>query len=268
MSILKNITLAILILLIVPFFAINAYETWIKPVELIPEKEFLKKSEVKKSPILSSVKNEAIPIQTYIFISEKNIFSPERKDFPIIKIPEVTKQAEIKKPNPRPQIILYGITISGDYKTAIISNPKDPRQKVTTREMMNVKLGEHIGEYRLSNVMPDKIILESPGDSFEVLLYDPKTPKKRVAGKTEIKPANITSVTSTPLTPPPPLPEIPISITPKEVIPEKVVPSTPVPQTPPPTFPSTEQRRGRRIVYPPPPTQPTQEQIRGGNGGI
>ncbi len=271
MNILRNIIIAVLILLVIPFLSIKTYEVWTRPVDLTPENKVTKKPEQKRSPPLE-IKKESVPIQSFVLISEKNIFSPDRKDFPILTSPEVSKQPEIKKPNPRPQIVLYGITILGDYKAATLSNPGDPRQKITKREMVTVKLGDNIGEYRLSNVMPDRIILESPEDSFEVLLYDPKAQKKRMVVIPDIKPPAITSVTSTPL--PAPIPEAPKPITPpkeverpKEVIPEKVVPSTPVPQIPKPTLPSIEQRR--RIIYPQtPPAQIIQEPRQGENGGI
>jgi hypothetical protein len=37
-----------------------------------------------------------------------------------------------------------------------------------------------MGGYKLAKIMPDRITMEAPGDSFDVLLYDPKAPKKRV----------------------------------------------------------------------------------------
>ena len=45
--------------------------------------------------------------------------------------------------------------------------------------MMTVKLGDQIGEFKLAKILPDRITMEAAGDSFEVLLYDPRTPKTK-----------------------------------------------------------------------------------------
>ena len=44
---------------------------------------------------------------------------------------------------------------------------------------MTLKIGEKIGEYKLAKILPDRITMEATGDSFDVLLYDPKVPKKK-----------------------------------------------------------------------------------------
>jgi len=44
---------------------------------------------------------------------------------------------------------------------------------------MTVKEGQRVGEYTVAKVSPDRITLESPGDSFDILLYDPTKQKKR-----------------------------------------------------------------------------------------
>ncbi len=130
---------------------------------------------------------DSTPNSTYPFISEKNIFSPERKEFPV---PAVQKS----NPSTRPQVVLYGITIAGEYQAASITSPGRPLRK-GERETITLKIGEKIGGYRLAKVSPDRIMLEHNGDSFEVLLYDPKAPKKRTEVKTETKP--VLMVTST-----------------------------------------------------------------------
>lgn len=99
---------------------------------------------------------------------------------------------EIKKPIVRPQVILYGVTIGEGYQSASISNPGRALQR-GEREIMTVKIGDRVGEYKLARILPDRIGLEAPEDSFEVLLYDTRNPKKRVFAKTENKPATVTS---------------------------------------------------------------------------
>lgn len=153
-----------------------APETWAasKPVAKV---EIPKIVEEKKDPLNPS--SEKI-------ISERNIFSPERKDYP------VPSGTEGKKPIVRPQVILYGVTMAGDYQSASISNPGRALRK-GEREAMTLKIGDKVGEYKLSKILPDRIELEAIQGSFEVLLYDPNKPKQRIYAKADSKPAAITS---------------------------------------------------------------------------
>jgi hypothetical protein len=178
------------------FLVLKNYETWTLPVEVLPEKEVTKKPVQKaESPPTEVGQKEAADIQSYVFISEKNIFSPERKEFPIV--PPPSAQAQVKPPIVRPQIILYGVTMAGDYQFASIVNPGRPRTK-GEREMMSVKVGDPIGEFKVAKILPDRIVMEAAEDSFEVLLYDPRTQKQRTYAKTESKPAAVTTTLPTP----------------------------------------------------------------------
>lgn len=172
--------------------AVKNYELWKNPIVPVPEKREIKKIDAKvegppnigKQPGTSSIK-------PYTVISEKNIFHPDRKEFSF----------DQSKPLARPQVVLYGVTISEDYKSASIAYPGRPLKK-GEREMMTVKLGEQIGEYKLAKVLPDRITLEAAEDSFDVLLFDSSMPKRRTFTRTEIKPPTATS--PTPTSPPPP----------------------------------------------------------------
>ena len=163
----------------------------------------------------------------------------------------------------RPQVILYGVTIAGDYQTASIANPGRPLRK-GERETLTIKLGEKVGEYRVANISSDRITLEAEGDSFEVLLYDPRMPKKRTDVKTEAKPATVTSTQPAPAGPIPkttvPVPPSASTELPRPSIPPQTTVSPPsatgTPTSPPPAI-----RRGRTI-YTPPSGTPTQ-----GSGG-
>jgi hypothetical protein len=183
---LKYGTLCFVLFLIVVFLALKNYEALTSPLELTPDKGEVKK-ETKHGPSPKmEVTKEPQSIVSYNSIAEKNIFNPDRKDFP------TTGSGMSKKPVVRPQIVLYGITIAGDYQSASVVNPGRPLKK-GEREQMTLKLGERIGEYKLAKISSDRVTLETEGDIFEVLLYDPKMPKNRATLKTESKPATITS---------------------------------------------------------------------------
>lgn len=195
----------------------------------------------------------------YIELAGKNIFSPDRKEF------SISPTDPTRKPLVRPQVILYGVTIAGDFKSATVVQSGRIMRK-GEREMLTLKVGESIGEYKLAKVLPDRITLEGEGDSFDVLLYDPAKPKQRVAVKTESASATITSAVPGAATPPPTTTTTPsvqritppgqegmVSTTPTTpVVPPTVTPTptspptspTPPPSTPSPYFP----RRGGRVI--------------------
>jgi len=166
-------------------------QTWTSPVLLAFGKEEGKRPEVRQevkteAPIAADkAKTESQPLP-YAELVRRNIFSPERKEF-------LSSPADgTKKPLVRPQVVLYGVTIAGDFKSATFVQIGRPLRK-GEREMVTLKIGESIGEYKLAKVLPDRITLEAEGDSFEVLLYDSARPKQRVAIKTESSSATITS---------------------------------------------------------------------------
>ncbi len=228
--------LSLLVLFAIFLLVVKNYETWTLPVEVLPEKGVTKKSGAKiESPSTVAGEKEPTDIQSYIFISEKNIFSAERKEFPII--PPPSAQAQVKPPPVRPQIILYGVTLAGDYQFASIVNPGRPKTK-GEREMMSVKVGDPIGEFKVAKILPDRVVMEAAEDSFEVLLYDPRAPKQRTYVKTEAKPAAVTSTLPTgapsPTAAPPPAAAVPAP------------PPTPqpIPTVTPPASPPSRLRRG------------------------
>jgi hypothetical protein len=186
--------LCLLTLFIILLLTLKNYETWTTPLDVPSEKAAPKKTNVKPEgpqPPGGQKDLKATPsIASYIFVAEKNPFHPDRKEFPVFATAEPPK--EIKKPIVRPQVTLYGVTIAGDYSSASISYPGRPLQK-GEREVLTVKVGDRVGEYKLAKILEDRIGLETPEDNFEIFLYDAKAPKRRVYTKTENKPVTVTS---------------------------------------------------------------------------
>lgn len=253
--------LCLLLLILIFLLALKNYETWTRPAEMITEKRPLKRPETKPEPTQTTGTSQKPPsLEPVVLISEKNIFNPDRKDFPVVT-GAVAGMELTRKSTPRPQVVLYGVTISEDFQSATIANPGKPLKK-REREILTLKLGERIGEYKLAKISPDRIMLESAEDNFEVLLYDPAMPKRRVEVKTEVKPATVTS--TLPTAPPPPAQVLPLRpapveppkpTPPREPSPERVVPppAPPTQFTPPvtPSVPAPSFQRGRTPFYPP-----------------
>ena len=274
---LKYIILNFLLMFVVLMVSIENYETWTERFELLPEyRETVKKSAAKvENPPAVAANKEPTSLRSFIVISEKNIFSPERKDFPTLTV-------EKSNPVTRPQVILYGVTIAGDFQAASLANPGRSLRK-GERETMTVKIGENIGGYKLTKIQPDRVTMESNGDSFEVLLYDSRNPKKRTEVKTEAKPAAVISTQPAPASPTPPAaapasapPSASVEKTPpaasvekpKEPPQQQVVPPTPAPtpQRIPSRLERSQLRRGGIPAYPPTSPSPgTPGQGTGGN---
>lgn len=280
---------------IVLLLAMEAGQPWTSTVPFVFGREEGKKPEAKKdakmeTPAPAAGTDRGPSNMPYTGLAEKNIFSPERKEFPIFATPEPTK-----KPPVRPQVVLYGVTIAGNYQSASIVQSGRALRK-GEREMLTLRAGEQIGEYRLTKIMPDRIVLEGEGDSFEVLLYDPSKPKQRTVVKTEIKPATITSALpgppASPTAEPPrpgtagtptaptqevprpttssPAPGMERMVTPTPVtppVPQAVTPGS-VPTSTPITPPTSVPRRGSRIAPTTPgistPQTPGESQGQGG----
>ena len=243
--------LCFLLFFVVLLLAYENYETWSQPIQWAPPKEEGKKPEGKGEPSpavegaqkLSSL--DSVPL-----IAQNNIFNPDRKEFPVL----ASVTAEQAKPVVRPQIVLYGVMIADDYQTASISNPGRPMHK-GEREIKTLKVGDRVGDYRITKILPDRITVEAPGDSFEVFLYDSKTPKKRSEVKTTSRPAEVTSTLPAPPTAPaPPKTPPPVSPQPTPSAPgsakDRVIEGqVPRPVTPAPV-PDADIWRGRRSPRP------------------
>jgi hypothetical protein len=181
----KYFFLNIILCLAVLFLAVENFATWSGSSWLSPEPvkgagEIQVKQEI--SPLTPS-SEEPAAIQSYAAISDRNIFSPERKDFPLLP----AALAEAPKITARPQIVLYGVAIAGDFESATVSNSGRPPGS-GERETVTVKFGQKIADYTLAKIFPDRIALENNGDRFEVLLNDSQRPKRVVQARVKATP--------------------------------------------------------------------------------
>ena len=239
--------LCFLLFLVLLLLAYENFETWSRPIQWGPPKEGGKKAEGKAEPLpVFEAVQKLFPSDSVSQISQNNIFNPDRKEFPAL----TSLTAEQAKPMVRPQIVLYGVMIADDYQTASIVNPGRPMVK-GEREVKTVKLGDRVGEYKITKILPDRITVEAPGDSFEVFLYDARSPKKRSEVKTTSRPAEVTSTLPAPPTAPPPPGTAPVVSPPPAPTPpvgakgRVIEGQAPRPITPP-AAPDAEIWRGRR----------------------
>ena len=196
----KTYLINLLLILIILFLMEKNYREWTSPLSARQETARLKQKT--KLPVSSSTagKKEMPASAVFQSISNKNIFSPGRKEFPVS-----VEKLEIGKPAVRPNLQLFGVAVGTEFRWAIINNPSR-RAERGERETIAVREGDRVGEYKVATITEERITLESPGDSFDLLLYDPAKQKKRpaVAATTTPSPPTPTppSISTTATTPP------------------------------------------------------------------
>ncbi|MBF0226101.1 MAG: hypothetical protein HQK76_11660 [Desulfobacterales bacterium] len=153
------------------YIAIRIFNLWNEPLISIPssyrdeisfsEKKIIKPFEYQES--------------SFDIIVGKNLFSKERKEY-IVKeelVPEV-KNADIDGN----KIVLYGVIIIDELKTALINNPyKTPDE----REHKWVKIGDSVGDFKVSEIKAESIIIANVNKKFEIILYDKKKQTSAIA---------------------------------------------------------------------------------------
>ena len=163
------------LIVIVLFLLMKNYDEWIRPK---PEGKGAVASKPKLAtppiPVPAAKKGEGLGPAVFKMISEKNLFSPDRKEFPVLAGPDAK---DARKPMVRPNLTLYGVVIGNQFGSAMISNPT---RKDKERDTLTVRVGDKVGEFTVARILEDRITLESSEDSFDVLLYDASKPKKRV----------------------------------------------------------------------------------------
>ncbi len=193
-----NVILAICVV----FFGAKSIGVWVergdgKTVQAVSEK-------TKKWHITKVTRGKMPPETAYGAVTDRNLFSPDRAE--LVKEEEV--QAEPVKGNIRisgRKIVLYGVIIMDDYRTALIS---DPKPKSSKRRSMWVKEGDIIGGSAegvvVSSIQKESITLLDGGKMYEVLLYDKDKLREKVAAQKQTKPTVVTTKPTAVARPPAP----------------------------------------------------------------
>lgn len=157
-----NISLLVIISLFVQY--INKPKVNPKPkYEIQKNVEQLENKNEKKKKGQESVSLD------YMIIAAENPFHPER----IIPI----EKKELPPP-PRPELLLYGVTITDDFSIAYVEDKKAP---LTTpgrgKRHTILKKGDSIGGFILKEIHPEKIILVRGEEILVVNLTDSAKPR-------------------------------------------------------------------------------------------
>ncbi|MHB8908680.1 MAG: hypothetical protein ACYDAA_07355 [Syntrophales bacterium] len=158
----------------VAFFGIMSFEVWSKRDETIQEMQTGKRSE-KPLPGKGIVERTMPPESNYGIVADKNLFSPKRVEF----IPEKVEGGPLKISEK--MIFLYGVIVTGDRKMALINNP-DPGPQAGKKPARDkwVKVGDAIGNFSVTDIRKDRIILTGGASTHEILLYDKNKPARKI----------------------------------------------------------------------------------------
>lgn len=105
----------------------------------------------------------------YMLISDKNPFHPER----IIPIDK-----KEPPPLPRPELLLYGITITDELSIAYVEDKKAPRNTPGRgRRHTILKKGDSISGFILKEIYADRIVLVRGEEMMTVNLIDASKPR-------------------------------------------------------------------------------------------
>ena len=169
------------------FFGIKSLEVWSGGDETIPEIQTGKNS---KNPLPGKMitKRTMPPESAYGIVVDKNLFFPDRAEF----IPDES-EPETKAPQAKvsgKKILLYGVVLMDDYKKALISNP---RPEAGERRAKWVKTGDRIGDFSVTRIKKDSIILAEGTKKYEIFLYDKDKPKRRTTAAGKSRPTVVTT---------------------------------------------------------------------------
>jgi hypothetical protein len=167
-----NIALAVFVVL----FGIMSFDVWSKGDETIPEIRTGKGTE-KPLPGKRIIERAMSPESTYGIVADKNLFAPNRLEY----IPEKQKPGSPNISEQEKVIFLYGVILVGDRNQALISSP-EPESTAGSKSTKDkwVKVGDTIGNFSVTEIKKDRIILTQGANTREILLYDKNKPARKI----------------------------------------------------------------------------------------
>jgi hypothetical protein len=174
---------AILVLCVL-FVGGRAYRVWTQeePVEAMEPSLDLPASAPEKT---RTNERGSLRESAYSVIAERTLFKPDRVEFLPVS-PEPTAREELPLISGR-RLSLYGVIIMGNDRKALIDNPiREPNEP----EKKWVRIGEVMGNWTVSAIEPESILLMEGTKNYKIPLY------KKESGKSSQSPDKGRSTTS------------------------------------------------------------------------
>jgi len=191
-----------LLLVLICVLAVNTYDLWVAEDHMTAGAA-PQKSEKRSKPAINHEKPAPVKEKShYQPVVKKNLFFPDRTGH-IEKASSAGASTGSKQQKPSEfenYIILYGVTMTGEEKTALISNPNPEKGG---RKTLWVAAGDHIrgrgGSPRIEikEIHKDKIILSVRGKSYDCEMY-----KDRSKSSATVQTGHVEKTPSSPSLPP------------------------------------------------------------------
>lgn len=179
-----NLFMAVLVI----FIGVKSYGVWTEGGQTALKMQAVKKS--KARPKKRVVQKRMPPELAYAVVVDKTLFTPDRKEFIPEEEPEQEPEAKQLYISGK-KIVLYGVIVMDDYKSALITNP---RPKTGERKTKWVKVEDPIGDFMVTLINKNSILLTKGSKEYKILLHDKDKPKRRAtATKKETKPKVIST---------------------------------------------------------------------------
>ena len=176
----------ILLALVFVLFGLKSYGVWQKNEGVVTESQ--KSEKPKPQPGKKNIKKRMPLESNYTVVVDKNLFSADRTEY-IPEAPETEDEAKMVRVSGK-QVILYGVVITDNYKSALINNPVKARGERNTKW---VKVGDMVGDLTVTEIRKESILLTEGEDNYEILLYDKNKPKRAAKAFKEQKPNIVTT---------------------------------------------------------------------------
>jgi hypothetical protein len=171
------------------FFGYQAYGVWSANDEPVVRKADQKPSNTRGVRRGTYRRNQ--PSTNFEVIPQKDLFSSDRRE----KLPEKPKTtAPVKAAQPLDRrFALFGIVIEDSEKKALVANLG--KKSAKDKAYIWVKVGDKIGNFDVSEIQPEQIILTQGESVYSIRLSDPNKPKKRSVTRKRTKRTNTTNKT-------------------------------------------------------------------------
>jgi hypothetical protein len=157
-----------LLLVAAAFLGVRLYETWSARTPAVPpEAPPAVSTEAAPSPAATSPRT---PLTAFAVVAERNLFSPTRTEAAPEPPRPATGAGAPAPPAPKPR--LYGVVLLAEGRGRAYL------EDVLRRRVFAYSVGDLVGDARLEQIKPDRVVLRRGGETFEVLLADPSKPRQ------------------------------------------------------------------------------------------
>ncbi|MBU0484143.1 MAG: hypothetical protein KKB30_06480 [Proteobacteria bacterium] len=184
----KKYILNLLLAVVAVGLATALYQSWNREIPPLPAPELqVEDKNLEKQENYVRI----LPVKdSYRAVTERNLFSPERKEF-IVEKPIVEEKPVVQKiaTISGRAIKLFGIIQLGNQKKALITDP----QQTGKRNNKWVSVGDQIGNLRVVAISADKLQVIDGNERYDIMLHDEKRKSQGSLPAAKVEPTVIST---------------------------------------------------------------------------